>query len=464
MRSTFHGLETARRGLATQQTALQTTGHNIANANTVGYSRQRVNFTQTEPYPAPSINRPQIPGQLGTGVEASSIQRVREGYLDLQFRGENSKLGDWESRSQGLGRLEDLLNEPSEYGLSKTLDRFWQSLQDLANSPENNGARSSVRQRGLELSNTFNYFTDSINKFHQDTQAEEIATIDTVNYLAGQINKLNEEIGNVEPHGYLPNDLYDQRDVLIDQLSKLAEVSITVVKSQGNSLPMAEGKYTIELVGLNNTKHKLVDGTDKNFTNPIDNTFQSNSGKLKGLSEAELSFTNMLTQIKKMSSDFVTSFNSVHNKGFGIEDSNNNVPSGIDFFIIDGNGRMDITNEIKDANEGLNNIAASIDGFPGDGNWAISLSNELTLPKSEYEKIIGSLGVRAQEAERMVYNSGVLLQSVEKNRHSVSGVSLDEEMTNMIQFQHAYNASARTITSIDEMLDRIINNMGIVGR
>jgi flagellar hook-associated protein 1 len=463
MRSTFHGLETARRGLTTQQTALQTTGHNIANANTAGYSRQRVNFTQTEPYPAPSMNRPQIPGQLGTGVEASSIQRVREGYLDLQFRGENSKLGDWESRSQGLGRLEDLLNEPSEYGLSKTLDRFWQSLQDLANSPENNGARSSVRQRGLEVSNTFNFFADSINKFTEDIQDEEQNAIDTINYIADQINKLNEEIGNVEPHGYLPNDLYDQRDILIDQLSKLAEVKFTKVESGGNSLPMAEGKYSIDLIGLNGNVHSLVDGQNLTHT-PITNSFQSNNGKLRGLSEAELSFTNMLTQIKKMSSDFVTSFNSMHNQGFGLTDSNNNVPTGINFFIIDGSGRMNITNEIKDANDGLNNIAASKDGFPGDGTWASTLSNEMDLPKSEYEKIIGSLGVRAQEAERMVYNSGVLLQSVEKNRHSVSGVSLDEEMTNMIQFQHAYNASARTITSIDEMLDRIINNMGIVGR
>lgn len=464
MRSTFHGLETARRGLATQQTALQTTGHNIANANTVGYSRQRVNFTQTEPYPAPSMNRPQIPGQLGTGVEASSIQRVREGYLDLQYRGENSKLGDWESRNQGLGRLEDLLNEPSEYGLSKTLDRFWQSLQDLANSPENNGARSSVRQRGLEVSNTFNYLTDSINKFHTDTQAEEKNTIDTINYLASQINKLNEEIGNVEPHGYLPNDLYDQRDVLIDHLSKLAEVQITVEKSQGNSLAMAEGKYTIDLVGANGSKHKLVDGVDKTFNNPIDNTFQSNSGKLRGLSEAKITYTDMLTDIQKISSDFVTSFNALHTQGKGLKDSSNTVPSGIEFFKIDANGRMDVTDSIKDSIDGLNNIAASNDGFPGDGTWAMSLSTSLSKPKSEYEKIIASLGVRAQEANRMVYNTDVLLQSVEKNRQSISGVSLDEEMTNMIQFQHAYNASARTITAVDEMLDRIINNMGIVGR
>lgn len=102
MRSTFHGLEVAKRGMFTQQSALYVTGHNIANANTPGYSRQRVNFVQTEPYPPASMNRPQIPGQMGTGVEAGSIERVRESFLDIQYRGENNKLGYWEARADAL--------------------------------------------------------------------------------------------------------------------------------------------------------------------------------------------------------------------------------------------------------------------------------------------------------------------------------------------------------------------------
>ncbi|WP_406686217.1 FlgK family flagellar hook-associated protein, partial [Rossellomorea vietnamensis] len=142
MRSTFMGLETAKRGMYTQQGALYTTGHNISNANTPGYTRQRVNFTQTEPYPSPSMNRPQVPGQMGTGVEAGSIQRVRDSFLDTQYRGENNKLGYWDTKMEAMKKMEEVMNEPSDSGLSKTMDMFWQSLQDLAVNPTNSGARS----------------------------------------------------------------------------------------------------------------------------------------------------------------------------------------------------------------------------------------------------------------------------------------------------------------------------------
>ncbi|WP_315907080.1 flagellar basal body protein, partial [Priestia koreensis] len=139
MTSTFHGLEVAKRGMSTQQAALYTTGQNIANANTPGYSRQRVNFEQTEPYPAPSMNRPEIPGQMGTGVKAGSIQRVRENFLDLQYRDEQNKVGYWSARSDALTKMEDILKEPSDSGLAKTMDDFWKGLQTLSTNPENSG-------------------------------------------------------------------------------------------------------------------------------------------------------------------------------------------------------------------------------------------------------------------------------------------------------------------------------------
>src|SRR5690554_5152495 len=132
MTSTFHGLETARRALATSQTALRTTGHNIANANTPGYSRQRVNLKPTEAYPSPGFNKPNIPGQIGTGVKAGEVERVRQEFLDIQFRQENNKNGYWGARYTALEKMEDILNEPTEDGIANTLDRFWQSLQDLS--------------------------------------------------------------------------------------------------------------------------------------------------------------------------------------------------------------------------------------------------------------------------------------------------------------------------------------------
>ncbi|MDY0408918.1 flagellar basal body protein [Virgibacillus soli] len=145
--STFHGLEMAKQALFTQQTALYTTGHNIANSNTKGYTRQRVNFETQGAYPSPGLNRPQMPGQIGTGVKAGTIERIRDKFLDQQYRTEHTKAGYWQTTSEALGRMESILNEPSDSGLAKTFDKFWDSLQDLANNPDNSGARSVVARR-----------------------------------------------------------------------------------------------------------------------------------------------------------------------------------------------------------------------------------------------------------------------------------------------------------------------------
>src|SRR5690606_9711793 len=219
--STFGGLEMAKQALFAQQSALYTTGHNIANANTEGYSRQRVNFETATPYPAGSRNRPQIPGQIGTGVEVGDIQRIRDQYLDMQFRGENSKVGYWETRAGALARMENLLNEPSDSGLSAVLDQFWQSLQDLSVNPENSGARSVVVERGQTLAETFNYLSDSLHAIRKDLEQEIDVTIKDVNSLLKQIHNINVQVSELEPHGYVANDLYDRRDKLIDELSSI---------------------------------------------------------------------------------------------------------------------------------------------------------------------------------------------------------------------------------------------------
>ena len=248
MSSTFHGLEVARRALNTQQAALYTTGHNIANANTPGYTRQRVNFQTTSPYPAPSINRPQIPGQIGTGVQAGSVQRVRDSFIDDQFRGENNKLGYWSARSQALTSMEVIMNEPTEHGLANTLDQFWQGLQDLSVTPQDSGTRSVVRQRGQAVVDTFNYLSQSLSAVQEDYKTEIDVTQKAINSIIHQINDVNKQISAVEVHGLLPNDLYDQRDLLIDDLSSYINIKVDPQKSGGLSSSIAEGTYDVYLV------------------------------------------------------------------------------------------------------------------------------------------------------------------------------------------------------------------------
>ncbi|MBY6269463.1 flagellar hook-associated protein FlgK [Parageobacillus thermoglucosidasius] len=530
MLSTFHGLEVAKRGMFTQQAALYVTAHNIANANTPGYSRQRVNFVETEPFPPASMNRPQIPGQMGTGVEAGSIQRIRDSFLDYQYRNEASKLGYWSARSEAIAKMEDIMNEPSEFGLSKAMTQFWESLQDLSANPENEGARAVVRQRGIAVAESFNYLYNSLKQVRDDLGQEIKTGLLEVNSILKQISELNDQIKAVEPNGYLPNDLYDKRDALVDELSKYFQVKVETVPSGGNALDIAEGIYEISLVNQDgSTIGKIVtkNGYSKlsvfpDPTNPdgyvseiriedalgnITTTISYDkfndlaNGRIKSLIESygygsdpnnvKGYYPEMLADLDKMAYSFAKMFNEQHQKGYGLNGS-----TGKNFFdmTLSGppteKGAAATIKVHKDIMDNLSNIAASSNsGESGNGNNALYLSmikdvqitnGSATLPSGQpvsgslpitsgtvqtfYQGLIGKIGADGQQAERMKTNAETLATSVDNKRQSVSSVSLDEEMTNMIKFQHAYNAAARMITAIDEMLDKIINNMGIAGR
>ena len=247
MRSTFMGLETNKRGLYTQQTALYTTGHNISNANTLGYSRQRVNMEATAGFPGVGLNTGTMPGFLGTGVQAGSIQRIRDSFVDHQFRQESNKLGYWESRSNAISQMEDVLTEPSDYGLQKSLSEFWASLQDLATSPENGGTRAVAVSKGEAVADSFNYMHKSLTEIQTNLGTEiNVAAID-INSILTQIADLNRQISEVEPNGYMPNDLYDTRDMLLDELSTYVPIETSYEKSGGRALAIAEGAVTVKL-------------------------------------------------------------------------------------------------------------------------------------------------------------------------------------------------------------------------
>ena len=484
MRSTFFGLETARRALFTQQSALHTTPHNVANAKTEGYSRQRVNFEAETPWPAGGMNRPELPGQMGTGVKAGDITRIRDSFLDLQFRNENSKAGYWESKAEALRRMEDVMNEPSDEGLSKVMNRFWSSLQDVATNPEDEGARKVAAQRAVAVADTLNYLHNTLSGVQDEIDYQLETEVDEVNSLLRQINDLNQQIGEVEPHGYLPNDLYDQRDVLIDRLSQKLDIEVGTEPSGGNAKDIAMGKTTISFTLADGTKQTLI-GKDGELNGLAVNggefsvgtmdedgkvaagaTFELTAvGSLRGLKESSEFYGEQLTDLDKMANAFKEAFNTQHTQGTDL-----NGDAGGDFFT--GNGAADLAVSDVILND-VSKIAASLDGFPGNGDNAIKLAKVKDQPiaglddrsvQEFYEGMVGELGVQAQEANRLKNNSEVLKNSVNANRQSVSGVSLDEEMSNLIQFQHAYNAAARSMTVVDEMLDRIINQMGVVGR
>lgn len=236
MRSTFMGLEASKRGLFTQQSALYTTGHNIANANTAGYSRQRVNMQPTLGFPGTGLNAPKTPGFIGTGVEAGSVQRIRDAFVDRQYRQESNKLGYWESRSEAITQMEDIMSEPSDFGLNVSLDQFWKSLQDLSTNPENSGTRKVVVQRGVAVAESFNYIHKQLSDIQGNLKNEIIVSTKDINSILDQIASLNGQIQSIEPNGYIPNDLYDSRDNLLDELSAYFPIEIEYNSSGGNAL------------------------------------------------------------------------------------------------------------------------------------------------------------------------------------------------------------------------------------
>ncbi len=503
MCSTFMGLETSKRGLFTQQAALYTTGHNLSNANTLGYSRQRVNMQATAGFPGTGLHAGTMPGFLGTGVEAGSIQRIRDSFIDQQYRQESNKLGYWESRSQAIAQMEDILTEPSEHGLAQSLTDFWQSLQDLANNPENGGARAVVVQRGMAVADSFNYMHKSLTDIQTNLGTEiDVATVD-INSILEQIANLNQQIAEVEPNGYLPNDLYDARDLLLDELSTYIPIEISYEKSGGQALAVAEGAVTVSLK-TNGNSVQLVKGTDVqevsvklagangNPPEPVIGFTIGNEeisvkdmpdvGKLKSLvnsygyaesdgADVKGLYPEMLDKLNKMASAFANAMNQVHTSGTDI-----NGNKGGNFFDAVGGGEFTAANmAVSEELKKDPNLLAASDGDEaeeGNGKNAKNLGDVLFKPLDDLDKstiqtyfqgLIGQLGVDGEQANRLQFNTATLLGAVEHRRASVSAVSLDEEMTNMIQFQHAYNASARMITVVDETLDKIINGMGRVG-
>ncbi|UFJ40061.1 flagellar hook-associated protein FlgK [Brevibacillus humidisoli] len=517
MRSTFHLLEVSKRGLFAQQNALNVTGHNIANANTVGYTRQRANMQATPGIPVPGMNMDRAPGQLGTGVEVTDFQRLREDFLDIQYRNQNKRYGLHEAKLDAVQKIEDIMNEPSETGLQSVMDQMWQAWHDLSQDTRDTSARSVLRERSIAVAETFTSIYNQLDEVQKDLDNVLGVKVGEVDSLARQIAQLNDQIADVVPHGYQPNDLYDQRDVLLDKLSKLTSINVTQgehgmvnVTMEGQAL--VTGRTSVAVEAVPNEVTGLLDirlgGAD----------FIPQEGELAGIIQSRgiatvemvevdgqqqqvVTYTGLLPDYKKnldkLAVNLAREINDLHRTGLSLKDINNPgaAPQDLPFFVDadalaadpntkeypTGASKLVINPAIMASLDAIAAARPEANGTAPEGNNenALAISelkfkiiqagtgpndfNETTSMDDFYRNMIGQLGVSGQEAERNMKNSEMALGVVDNNRMSVSGVSIDEEMANMVKFQHAYNASARVMTSMDEILDKVINGMGRVG-
>ncbi|WP_032121999.1 flagellar hook-associated protein FlgK [Clostridium amazonitimonense] len=585
MSGLFGTFNIAKRGMFTQQKALDVTSHNIANANTEGYSRQRAKIETTRPFAKPSIHNVAEPGQLGTGSQIAAIERIRDSFLDFQVRSETSTLGQYESRYKFLSEIESILNEPTDTGISTLMGEFFKSWQELSKHPESSNARTVAAEKSAALATTLNHTYNQLQKLKGNSKELTKDAVWDINAVLDQIDRLNQEIMAVKVSGKMPNDLMDQRDLLIDGLSKKFNINIDKsnyeginLSPEGSDLNMiravnnekdvyrlsyvdgvekvkdASGAYTGEIkivyykfgnklsaenkvtISLNvdkadvestargleqskviwtDTKGLPVNKADGSSLGTIDNLgnftldagksfadalFEPLKGELKGLMSIDRDVERYEDELNKLAKALAWSVNAIHTKDVDAADN------PLDFFINkDGGTEAEITagniavNEVimkdvmkilvgKDKNSGesdnvralamaalkdtmlmIQEIGETINSrqdLINSSGWEVSskgffIKNNIKGIRmdSYFKDMVNTLGTKCQEAGRAVSNQKKLLASFEESRLSVSGVSLDEEMANLIQFQHAYQANAKIISTVDELLDVVINGL-----
>ncbi|MGI2328515.1 flagellar hook-associated protein FlgK [Planococcus sp. YIM B11945] len=397
MVSTFHGLELGKRGLAVTQANITTTGQNIANANTKGYSRQQVNSSAS---PSLDIWTANGTGQLGTGVSLDSITRVRDRFLDSQYRDQASNLGKAAIEQDTYDRLEMAVNEPSDTGLRSAMDQVEAARQDLANDPDSPAAKAVLKERAAAFLDTAKSMNKSMDNIKGDLNLQLDESVAQANDYLKQIAELNKSI---KANGSQSNDLKDKRDVLVEELAKLLPIE---VKEVG-------GMYTIKSNGAS-----LVDNTTPPAELTAASITKDTGGKLGGIVQSLENVGTVKGQLETMVSQF-------------------QAETG-DLISGDGIDNMSVNPNFTD----LTSTAPA-------GSSA----------KGLFQSLVSELGAKSQASQNTLANNEAALLATDSRRQSVTGVSLDEEMANLIMYQHSYSAAARLVSMTDQMLDTIINRM-----
>jgi flagellar hook-associated protein 1 FlgK len=442
----YTGLETALRGLQAAQAAIDTTGNNIANANNPGYSREVADLTASPSLTLPAFSNVTGQGvQLGTGVDVTTINRVRDQFLDIQYRAQNSNTSALQTASGLLQQVQTALAEPSTDGLTHQINAFWQSWSDLANAPTSLAAKQSVVDSATTLSDTFNGIEAQLQTI-QSQAAQQYASLTSstgqVQSDAGQIAALNLEINQALGAGQTPNNLLDQRDQLLDDLSKYGTVSVT---DPGNGL------LVVNFGG--DTTTPLINGKTANAVSSL--TLSSSSGgtlgALQGLISPTGQLSGYLTSLNTFANSLAGSVNALHTATPFFAVSSSTTSLGATATVLSVPVTAANVQTTATGNPGANDVAQAIAGLAGGA------------ADQQYSAFVSQVGSDVQSNQSTLTTANTLLTSINNQRQSVSGVSLDEEMTNLITYQRAYQASARMMTTIDSAFDTLINHTGTVG-
>lgn len=431
-------LHSAGTGMSVSQASIQTTSHNINNMNTPGYSRQKVEQSAKSAYSNPGYNSSLGPGQLGTGVQATDIVRIRNTFYDFQYRNETHNYGQTSIKYQHYTNMEKIFNEPSDSAISSSMSEFFSSWQELSKNPNDAGAKDIVIQNAKYLANNISTVKSKLDQLSSQAEKKLNDDVSEINDMLNQIRDLNKDIKLIQGSGKTPNDLMDKRDAVIDDLSyKLnlenSDVQKLINKKLEDGTPVTLDELK-NIKGVSGEIQGSLDMIDKisEYTDDLTNL-------AKGLSQA---VNNILNGKYANNTDAIPSTNQVIFEFNADEDP---IIKANDK-LLDSPKDLFITADVAQKMYNLKDEKITIDG------------EDITIG-NYYNNIIQKLGNESKEVIRAEKNQSKLIEEIDNLRLNVSGVSLDEEMVNLIQFQHSYNASAKVISTIDSLLDVVVNSL-----
>ena len=448
--STFSGLTDALTALNAARYGLDVTGQNISNANTPGYVRQRADLAEAGP--VPGVAALYATQHADSTATVSGTSRLNDPVIDMRARSEHSRNSYLQTGANTLSGVEDLFPEPSDTGLSEQLNDFWNSWASVANHPGDEAARDVVLQKASAVAGTLNEASAALGRLSQSLSISANSTVTQVNTATGELAQLNGAIAIGTATGAVDNQLLDQRDSLLMQLSDLAGAQASL-NPDGTATVTIGGQTVVNsttatTVGIDPSNQLLVGGT------PAGTAGGALQGQLDALTTT---LPNYQAQLDTVAGSLASTTNSLQTGGYDLSGA-----PGAPLFSgsTAGSIAVAITNPSQ--------LAAS--GTPGgnlDGSVALAMSQLGSSPSgadASYRSMIGALATDSQRASQQAAVQQTVTTSVDNLADSSAGVSIDEETTNLLTYQRAYEASSRVLTTVDETLDTLINHTGTVGR
>ncbi len=496
----FFGYYVAHTGIMANQAGLSAINHNIANANTEGYSRQRVDMSANSPYPPATRSNYIGSGQLGQGVSILDVSRVHDVFLDGQLRTQQSVFNTQQTLRDGLQQVEGILNEPGDNGASSAISDFFAATRAMSINPEQLATRVSFMQSAQRMLDVFQQQAQQLQDLRTNITGNAsdpgsfasslvALTANEINsHLSGLAN-INAEIVAVSAAGATPNDLLDRRDQLLNELSELVNISVDykpsgVVNISLNGNALVRGSTlsdTLEVVENPGPAPDPDDvpalvqlASDSSIVNgDITGGMLGGYLQLAGNTPGTTTIRSVLESMDTLFNEIATNINALQATG---RDLNGNVPTPPDdqiFIPPVGPGLSIFGYTLNNAlKTDLNLIAAALDdsGFAGVGDGrnatlmaALETSSQAALGNASYleyfNALVSEVGVSANAAASATENVDSAIQQIEQRRQSVQGVNMEEEMIDMLRFQRGFEASAKLMSTIDSVFDTIINRI-----